>query len=110
MPSRLRPEQRTENINRRKDVLVNGLQLSRDFYDEIGAPRLQEWFPDYLNQMAVGLCGRGSQCLGYDDDVSHDHGWGPQFIVFLNAEDFARIGHTLAQRLAELPRSYHGFE
>ncbi len=88
---------------------MKGLQLSKVFYEELGAPLLAAHFPSYMPRLAVGLAGRGSQCLGYDDTTSHDHGWGPQFLVFMTEEDFAEVGSEVTQRLATLPQDYQGF-
>ena len=52
---------------------MKGLELSQKFYLEHGAPMLQKEFPELCGIFAVGLCGSGSECFGYDDDISRDH-------------------------------------
>ena len=66
---------------------MNGLELSEAFYRTHGAPMLQEQFPDLLPLLAVGLTGSGSECFGFDDDLSRDHDFEPGFCIFLPGED-----------------------
>jgi hypothetical protein len=89
---------------------MNALALSKQMYFEVGEPLLKKRFPDLFERMAIGLCGRGSQCLGLDDETSRDHGWGTQFFVFLTDEDYRTYGEDVNFVLAELPDSYLGYE
>ena len=66
---------------------MNGLELSRGFYEEYGAPMLHEQFPQYEEVLAIGLAGSGSECFGYDDEVSRDHDFEPGFCIFLPDEE-----------------------
>ena len=52
---------------------MNGLELSRAFYETYGLPMLRTQFPELLPLLAVGLIGSGSECFGFDDEVSRDH-------------------------------------
>ena len=54
---------------------IQGLELCESFFREAAQPVLRKEFPD-LNYSA-GLLGYGSDVLGYDDQVSSDHMWGP---------------------------------
>lgn len=54
---------------------VRGLEVSRRFYDTEVAPCL-DGVPH-----AAGRVGRGSDVLGFDDDVSQDHDWGERVTV-----------------------------
>ena len=65
---------------------MNGLELSRAFYEQYGAPMLHEQFPDQEGSIAVGLIGSGSECLGFDDEVSRDHDFEPGFCLLLPDE------------------------
>ena len=89
---------------------MNALQLSKQFYLELGEPLLRDQCPQVFDRCAVGLCGRGSQCLAFDDELSRDHGWGAEFLVFLTDKDLRRYGEEVNQALADLPMNYHGFE
>ena len=66
---------------------MKGLEISKAFFEEYGRPMLMEQFPELMPYLAAGLCGSGSECLGYDDDVSTDHDYEPGFIIFLPGED-----------------------
>ena len=65
---------------------MKGLELSRKYYEEFGKPMLKEQFPEIEHLIAVGLVGSGSDCYGYDDDISHDHDFEPGFCLFLPAK------------------------
>jgi hypothetical protein len=54
--------------------------------------------------------GRGSEVLGFDDDVSQDHDWGPRLELFLAPADRDRCAERLAGALAsELPHRFLGY-
>ncbi len=73
---------------------------------------LEQQFSDLIPYLAVGLFGSGSECLGYDDEISIDHDFEPGFCVFIPAEDIIsrRDAFLLERAYARLPRSYQGFE
>ena len=66
---------------------MKGLELSRAFYEQYGKSMLHTQFADYEELIAVALCGSGSECFGFDDDVSTDHDFEPGFCLFLPGED-----------------------
>jgi hypothetical protein len=84
---------------------MQGLELSHRFYAEAVRPILERRFPDV--EHAAALIGYGSEVLGYDDERSQDHEWGPRVQLFVRdlgpADELARV---LAR---ELPRSFAGF-
>ena len=77
---------------------MKGLEAARRLYDEKGADIIRESFPEYEGRIAVGLAGSGSQCLGFDDEISRDHDFEPGFCLWLTDEDDARIGIELARK------------
>ena len=90
---------------------MNGLELARAYYEAYGAPMLRERFPELLPVIAVGLCGSGSECWGYDDLVSRDHDFEPGFCLFLPDEDTVdrRTAFLLERAYAALPKAFEGF-
>ena len=89
---------------------MRGLEIAKAFYHEYGEPMLREKFPEILPFMAVGLLGRGSECLGFDDEVSRDHDFEPGFCVFLPGEEIVdrRTAFLLGRAYAGLPKEFMG--
>lgn len=85
-----------------------GLDISRRYYETYGKPMIAEKFPEYERKIAVGLVGRGSDCFGYDDMISRDHDWGPDFCMWMTEETFREIGQALQEAYDELPREFMG--
>ena len=54
-------------------AFVSGLELSRQFYHRLVRPILHAEFPGLRHGAA--LPGRGSEVLGFDDEMSTDHDW-----------------------------------
>jgi len=88
---------------------MKGLHLSEKYFFEYGFDMLKRKFPAYADRVAAGLVGEGSDCFGYDDEVSRDHDWGPGFCFWLNAQDFKAIGDALQSEYELLPRSFAGY-
>jgi hypothetical protein len=85
-----------------------GLELCRAFHDEVVGPLLAEGFP-FLSYSAAML-GTGSEVLGFDDERSTDHHWGPRLQLFLeraaHEAHAAAIKDVLSRRL---PVSFRGY-
>lgn len=88
---------------------MKGLVLAKEYYDHVGAPMLREKFPELLDRIAVGLVGPGSECFGFDDDISRDHDWGPAFCMWLTVNDYQKYGKDLQRAYEELPKVFQGF-
>ena len=90
---------------------MNGLELSERFYEACGKPMLLEQFPDVLPHLAAGLFGSGSECFGFDDEVSRDHDFEPGFCIFLPGEDVVdrRTAFQLERAYSKLPKEFMGF-
>jgi hypothetical protein len=89
---------------------VTGLELAERYHDEYGHALVAGDFADYEGRVAAGLVGEGSECFGFDDELSRDHDWGPGFCLWLTARDHAEIGTELQKRYDELPKSFAGRE
>jgi hypothetical protein len=88
---------------------MKGLDLAEAYYREAGLPMIRERFADCEGRLAVGLVGPGSECFGFDDELSRDHDWGPAFCLWLSDDDHARVGAELQQAYAGLPPVFEGF-
>ncbi len=91
---------------------MKGLELSEKFYKEFGEPMLDEQFGDILPFIAVGLTGSGSECYGYDDEISQDHDFEPGFCIFIPDEEIIDSKRTfeLEKAYTRLPREFMGFK
>ena len=87
---------------------MKGLELSRLYYEEYGRPMIHQHFPQYEGCIAAGLVGMGSECFGFDDEISQDHDWGPAFCLWLNRQVYEAIGKELHAELADLPKAFSG--
>lgn len=89
---------------------MRGLEISRAYYEAYGRPMLEADFPDLLPYLAAGFFGAGSECFGFDDEVSRDHDFEPGFCIFLPGEDVVdrRSAFLLERAYARLPREFMG--
>ncbi len=89
---------------------MKGLELSQRFYEEYGAPMLREKFPHLEHLLAIGLVGSGSECFGYDDEISEDHDFEPGFCIFLPDEEIVdrKAAFALERAYAKLPMEFLG--
>jgi hypothetical protein len=88
---------------------MKGLDLAQRYYEEVGHPLVAECFPAYQERIAAGLVGEGSECFGFDDELSRDHDWGPAFCLWLTAADYTEIGAELQAHYDALPGEFAGF-
>ena len=88
---------------------MNGLELAKKYYEEAGKPALQEAFPDLVPRMAIGLAGEGSECFGFDDEISRDHDWGATFCIWLEQEDYEKCGAAVQKVYNSLPAEIEGY-
>jgi hypothetical protein len=87
--------------------LAKGQELSRRFYHEAIRPILDATTPDLPHSAA--LLGRGSEVLGFDDEMSRDHNWEPRALLFLRDDDHARQHEVLEKALRQgLPDTFEG--
>lgn len=88
---------------------MQGIQLAKQYYEAYGEAMLQEQFADVYDRIAVGLVGEGSECLGFDDEISQDHDFEPGFCLFITAEDAEKFGFRLERAYAKLPKTFLGY-
>ncbi len=87
---------------------IKGLELSRLFYEEAVRPVLAAEFPAL--RYAAALVGTGSEVLGFDTEMSADHGWGPRLDLFLREEDYDSARDAVHDALRrKLPHRFRGY-
>jgi hypothetical protein len=89
---------------------MKGLELSERYFFEVGAPLIEEKFPRWTDRIAAGLVGDGSECFGFDDEISRDHDWGAAFCLWLSREDYDAVGADLQRETGKLPGEFAGFK
>jgi hypothetical protein len=87
---------------------IPGLELGRLFFEQAVRPILQRTLPGL--EYAAGLIGSGSEVLGFDDEMSADHHWGPRVMLFLKESDYERVRGDIIEAMREkLPPDFLGY-
>ena len=87
---------------------IKGLTLGELFYEEAARPLLETHFPSL--PYSAAMLGWSSEVLGYDDEESRDHNWGPRFQLFLTGDDYRTRGEEIRETFARLlPREFRGY-
>lgn len=89
--------------------MTGGLSISCRYWQTFGLPGLEKNFPQLLPHVAAGLLGEGSECLGFDDDLSRDHDWGPGFCLWVPDHLYETHREPLSRWYASLPRKFEGW-
>lgn len=91
---------------------MKGLELSERYYNEYGKAMIHNNFPEIEKYLAIGLAGSGSECFGYDDELSGDHDFEPGFCIFLPGEDLVdtRTEFLLERAYSKLPKEFMGYK
>lgn len=88
---------------------MRGMALAKEYYESYGQKMIEECCGDFAENIAVGLAGEGSQCFGYDDEISWDHDFGPGFCIWLREKDMSEWQGRLAEAYKTLPSEFRGF-
>ena len=88
---------------------MKGLELSEKYYEAYGREMIEKGFPEIAERTAAGLVGYGSECLGYDDEISRDHDYGPSFCIWLPQEIYIQYGERMQAAYDALPKEFMGF-
>lgn len=67
---------------------------------------LEREFGDAVSRIAVGRVGHGSECFGYDDEVSRDHDYFTGFHLWITEEDERAFGFRLERAYARLRKEF----
>ncbi len=89
---------------------MQGIEISKKYYKTHGAPMIEELFGDKSARIAVGIAGEGSECLGFDDEISRDHDFDAGFCLWITEDDYRDFGFRLERAYSKLPREFMGLE
>lgn len=87
---------------------MKALELSRRYYFDCCEPVLRREVPELLPHLAAGLIGEGSDCFGWDDELSRDHDWGLRVCLFFPDAELGKHGAALQAAIDKFPREYEG--
>ncbi len=88
---------------------MKGMELSRAYFEEYGRPMIDTQLAQYRSQIAAGLVGEGSECLGFDDEISTDHDFGPAFCLWVPEQLYQQAGVELQRAYDRLPATWQGY-
>ena len=90
---------------------MTGLELARAYWETYGVPMIHDQFPEYEEIIAAALTGSGSECYGFDDEVSRDHDFEPGFCLFIPEEEIVdrRTAFQMERAYAKLPAEFEDF-
>lgn len=79
------------------------LDEARELYEKYGAPMLHAEFAPFEGRIAAGLAGHGSECFGFDDELSRDHDFEQGFCLWIDDVTDMEIGVKLGRAYRTLP-------
>lgn len=88
---------------------MKGMELAKAYFEQYGKALIEEQFGAYKQEIAAGLVGEGSECLGYDDEFSQDHDFGPGFCIWIPEQLYQEIGADMQSAYDNLPKTFCGF-
>ena len=90
---------------------MTGMELAREYWETFGEKMIREQFPEYAEIAAAALTGSGSECYGFDDEISRDHDFEPGFCLFIPGEEIVdrRTAFQMERAYTKLPDEFRGF-
>ena len=85
---------------------MRGIEQSEKLFREHGLPLFEKNFPEVFPRLAFGLAGHGSECFGFDDEVSRDHDFTCGFAVWVSREDEEKYGFKLMRAYSSLLKDH----
>lgn len=87
---------------------MKGLEICERYYETYGKSMIERCCGKDTAKITAGLAGEGSQCFGFDDDISRDHDFGPGFCIWLGEEEFDKYADKLNREYENLPEDFLG--
>lgn len=87
---------------------MKGLELSEQYYLKYGKEMISEKFSEYEGRIAVGVAGEGSDCFGFDDEISRDHDFEAGFCLWIPDCLEHELEFKLSRAYGRLPKEFLG--
>lgn len=84
---------------------MRGLERSKQFYLTTILPDLKAEFPSFYDQIAIGKIGKGSDCYGFDDEVSEDHDFSLGCQFYLTQAQDLEFGFKLTRFYSQFEKN-----
>lgn len=88
---------------------MKGLDLSKQYFLKYKDELISQ-IPDLEKYLCFGLVGSGSECYGFDDDISIDHDFEPAFCIFVPKDMDRKDQFRIERAYAKLPKEFNGFK
>lgn len=85
---------------------MRGIDAARRWYEAAVAPMLEREFGGVASRIAAGRAGHGSECFGYDDEVSRDHDYFTGVLLWITEEDEREFGFRLERAYSRLRKEF----
>lgn len=89
---------------------MNGIELSEKFYNTYRDSIFKGELLEYEPRVAAVLVGPGSECFGFDDEISRDHDFEAGFQLVMSAQDYEAAGMELQKAYNALPDCFMGVQ
>ena len=86
---------------------MQGIERARNFYFHSVREMLERDFAPQADRIAAGIAGRGSECYGFDDEVSQDHDFQTGLMLWITPEDDRNFGFELSRAYNRLVKDFH---
>ena len=73
------------------------LDEAKRLYEDSGRELIHRLLPGFEGLMAIGLAGHGSECFGFDDEISQDHDFFPGFSIWIDDETDKAAGVEISR-------------
>ena len=80
---------------------VKALEASKNAFYMVKDDIFSDGLEDLLGRVSIGLVGPGSECYGYDDEISSDHDWGIGFCIWMDPRDYEGFGKVIYGKYVE---------
>ena len=89
--------------------MLKGMELSQGFYELCKEQLFAGGLGAFRGYLAMGLVGEGSECYGYDDELSQDHDFGPDFCIWIPEKIYQENRNQFIAAYDALPLEYRGY-